>query len=497
MRPWLLVFALASAACTALPRVVVPAKPVAFGDFFVDRTLRVDYHHTGNAQSELFALDALYDQGAWAGSRKRLIGQLGNGRYAAKLYDKRTGMLLFARAFDSIFGEYRSTTPAEKGVRRSFHESALVPFPKGPVRFAIEARGKDRALHEVFTQELDPADDSVRRAPLDEGVRVVVAHESGDPHGRVDIAILAEGYTAAEEEKFRRDLARFTKVLFSVAPFQSRKDRFNVRGVFKPSQESGASAPSHGEHRNTALRASFDALGSERYVLTEDNQALRAMAAHVPYDAVVIMVNHARYGGGGIMNLYSTFTTDNQWSDYVFVHEFGHSFGGLADEYYSSSTAYNDFYPKGVEPSEPNITARATGGPTGLKWQALVTPGTHLPTPWEKTEFDVFDAAYQKQRGAVNARIAALKKSRASRAELQTAEAASEALSTENGRQVDAFLAKSKFGGQVGAFLGAGYSSLGLYRPALQCIMFNRGLRPFCKVCERAIVETIEHFSEE
>ena len=190
MRPWLLVFALASAACTALPRVVVPAKPVAFGDFFVDRTLRVDYHHTGNAQSELFALDALYDQGAWAGSRKRLIGQLGNGRYAAKLYDKRTGMLLFARAFDSIFGEYRSTTPAEKGVRRSFHESALVPFPKGPVRFAIEARGKDRALHEVFTQELDPADDSVRRAPLDEGVRVVVAHESGDPHGRVDIAIL-------------------------------------------------------------------------------------------------------------------------------------------------------------------------------------------------------------------------------------------------------------------------------------------------------------------
>jgi hypothetical protein len=476
--------------CDSLAQAGVP-----FDRFFVDRTLRVDYHHTGHASEEVIALDQVYDQGIWAGSRKNLVSPFDLGRYAVKLYDTATGTLLYSKGFDSIFGEYRTTTPATQGVRRTFHESALAPFPQKPVHLVLEVRGKDNRMVELFRQTIDPADYRIRRAALDAGVKVFTAQKSGDPHTQVDIAIVGDGYTAAEEPKFEKDLVRFTKILFEAEPFKSRKGRFNIYGVFKPSQESGISEPSHGSHKNTAVRASFDALGSERYVLTEDNRALRDVAAHVPYDALAIMVNHPRYGGGGIYNLYSTFTTDNQWHAYLWVHEFGHAFAGLADEYYSSSTAYNDFYPKGTEPNEPNITALLD--PANLKWKGLVTAGTAVPTPWEKPDYDAVDQAYQKKREALNAKIAALKQGRAPRAEVDKTQEESEALSAENGRWVDGFVAKSKFAGQVGAFLGAGYSSQGLYRPMLTCIMFNRGLRPFCKVCERAIVRVIEQYGED
>jgi hypothetical protein len=470
-------------------------KPVRFDDYFADRTMRVDYYHTGNAREEVAALDQVYEQGIWAGSRTRLTADSPHGRYRVKVLDSGSGALLFERAFDSIFGEYETTTPAKKGTRRTYHESALVPYPLKPVHFVLERRGKEGRAIELLRERLDPKDHRIRRVALDAGVKVFTAHKSGDPHAKVDVAILGEGYTAEEEGKFERDLRRFTDFLFGVEPFKSHKDRFNVYGVLKHSQESGASEPSHGAHRKTALGASFDALGSERYILTEDNKALRDIAAHVPYDTLFIMVNHKRYGGGGIYNLYSTFTTDNQWSAYVFVHEFGHTFGGLADEYYTSSTAYNDFYPKGTEPTEPNITALLDPGK--LKWRALVTPGTAVPTPWEKAGYDRMDRAYQKKRTELNEAIARRKRAGAPAAEVRALEEESERISTENGKQVDGYLEKSRFAGQVGAFLGAGYSSEGLYRPMLQCIMFSRGLKPFCKVCEGALLRAIESYGED
>ncbi len=184
--------------------------------------------------------------------------------------------------------------------------------------------------------------------------------------------------------------------MFSQEPFRSSRDRFNVRGVWAASNESGADEPARGIWRDTAIGTRFDSLGSERYLLTEDNRSLRAIAAHVPYDTLYVMVNTPRYGGGGIYNLFCTFTTDNQWSPYVFLHEFGHSFAALADEYYSSDVAYTDFFPRGVEPIEPNITALLD--PKALKWADLATPGTPIPTPWGKAEFDAAEVAYQKRR---------------------------------------------------------------------------------------------------
>jgi hypothetical protein len=316
--------------------------------------------------------------------------------------------------------------------------------------------------------------------------------KNGDPHTKVDLVILGEGYTIKEENKFKSDLNKFVKIHFSHEPYKSLKKSFNIYGVLKPSEESGVDEPDHGSFKNTTLNCTFNSLGSERYLLTEDNKTMRDIATHVPYDAVYIMVNHKRYGGGGIYNLYCTFTTDNQWYAYLFLHEFGHSFAGLADEYYTSDVAYNDFYPKGIEPVEPNITALLD--PPNLKWKNLVSPGIEIPTPWEKAGYDTADYAYQKIRRELNKKIAELKRTGGDKKEIALLEAKSEKVSRERADEADAYIMKSKYWGKVGAFEGAGYSAKGLYRSMLDCLMFSKGNKPFCKVCEQAVIKVIEHY---
>jgi hypothetical protein len=325
-------------------------------------------------------------------------------------------------------------------------------------------------------------------------VKVFEMIESGHPHQKVDVAIIAEGYTKEEEEKCRADLERFADILFSQEPYRTYKDMFNIYGVYKPSEQSGCDEPRRGVFKNTALGASFNSLGSERYLLTEDNKALRDVAAHAPYDALFIMVNHERYGGGGIYNLFCTFTTDNQWHRDLFLHEFGHSFAGLGDEYYTSSVAYDEFYPRGVEPTEANITALLD--PENLKWKDLITPGVGIPTPWEKEAFDKMDMDYQKIRQDINQKIEEMKRHQAPQDEIERIVQKSEQLSKQHADKLDAYLAKSKYRDKVGAFEGAGYSAKGLYRPMLDCLMFTKGDKPYCKVCERAIIRVIKHYSE-
>jgi hypothetical protein len=465
-----------------------------FEKYFEDATMRVDYYHTGSAAEEVIALDRVVREGMWAGSRVHLADAYDTGGYAVVIYDVASGTRLFSRGFDSYFGEYRTTEAATKGVRRTYQESALVPFPRKPVRLVVEARGRDQVLRPIFETVIDPAAYTVVRETPTPGATVIPVLTCGDPHRCVDIAVLAEGYTAEEEGKFRRDLGRAVGTLTAVEPFASAKRRFNISGVFAPSAQSGCDEPSRGVWRNTILDASFDALGSERYLLSENNRAIRDLAAQVPSDAILIMVNSPRYGGGGIYNLYCTFTSDNQWTPYVMVHEFGHAFAGLADEYYTSSVAYSDFYPKGVEPASPNVTALLD--PANLKWKALVTPGTPIPTPWEKAGFDEMDRAYQKTREELNARIATLMRAGAPAAEVDALKERAETLSKSHADEVDAYLAKSAWVGKVGAFEGAGYASHGLYRPMLDCIMFTKGRKPFCTVCRDAISRVIDHFDE-
>lgn len=486
MRKGLIAFAMVS--LCALP------ANADFNDHFENQTMRIDYHHIGDSETEMVSLDRIHTYGVWAGSVVNLADTLNYGAYYYKIYNAESGELIYSRGFDSYFKEYQTSSPAHDGVIKAFHESAIIPAPKSPIVFALEKRQKEGHLEEVYRVDIDPADVMIiRDEGADETVKVYKSLESGDPHVKADIAIIAEGYTLAEEEKFQADLARFTKTFFKQEPCKSHEDQFNVYGVFKPSNQSGIDEPRHGSFRNSVVSCTFNSMGSERYILTEDNKALRDIARHVPYDALYIMINHERYGGGGIYNFYCTFTTDNQWSEYLMVHEFGHSFFGLADEYYTSSTAYSDFYPPGYEPAEPNITALLD--PDNVKWKHLVSKKTDVPTPWEKEGYDKVALEWGDIRKQMNDNIAELRRNGAPENEVVAAETEYNKTDRDYALRMNKYLAKSKFAGKVGAFQGAGYASEGLYRPMADCIMFSKAQKEFCGVCAEAMIGIVDWYS--
>ena len=291
----------------------------------------------------------------------------------------------------------------------------------------------------------------------------------------MDLLLLGDGYTAAEMGKWHADAKRLADLLFSTSPFKERKSDFNVWALDTPSEESGVARPSDGIHRRSALRAAYDAFGSERYVLAFDNRRLREAAAAAPYDVMEIVVNGRTYGGGGIFNLYATVASDNAFTPYVFVHEFGHHFAGLADEYYTSDVAYGST-PERPEPWERNATA----SPASPKWKDLVTPGTPLPTPWAKEAFE----AEQKEIQARRRKIRAEKRP----------EEEMEALFREEQQKVEALLAASPHAAAVGAFEGAMYEAKGYYRAQANCIMFTRHTE-FCRVCRRAIETVVDLYA--
>lgn len=466
-----------------------------FNKYFLDETMRVDYFHIGDANSEIITLDQVYRYGTWAGSRVNLIDEFNNGRYYAHIYDAESNELLFTKGYDSYFGEYQTSSPAIESIKRTYHESLLIPFPKNKIKLMILRRDKDNNLNEFYSTEINPLDVKVINLNLiDKTIKITKSLYNGDPHKKVDVAILGEGYTIDEEDKYNNDLKRFTGIFFNQEPYKSNKAKFNVYGVFKPSLDSGISEPRAGIFKNTTLRTTFNSMGSERYILTEDNKSVRDLAAYVPYDAIYIMINHGRYGGGGIYNLYCTFTVENQWHEYLFLHEFGHSFSGLADEYYTSSVQYNEFYKKGVEPVEPNITALLN--PKEIKWKHFVKEGTEIPTRWEKEDYDKMDLKWQKLRRELNNKIADLKKNSASLVSIKEAEDTYTTYDREHANKTDKYLQNSKYNNIVGAFEGAGYSSKGMYRSMLDCIMFSKGDKPFCKVCAERIEKVINHYTE-
>jgi hypothetical protein len=295
----------------------------------------------------------------------------------------------------------------------------------------------------------------------------------GDPATKVDLLVLGDGYTAAERPKFEKDARRFMEALFSTSPFSEHRKDFNVWGLCPAAEESGVSRPSSGIYRRSPVGATYDTFGTERYVLTTENRALRDVASFAPYEFIEILVNGQTYGGGGIFNQYATVAIDNLWAGYVGVHEFGHQFAALADEYYTSDVAYLPAEKK-TEPWEPNATALLD--PANLKWKDLVAVGTPVPTPWDKEEFDRFERDIQRQRKELRA---------AGRPEAEIDE-----LFRKEREKEDAMLGSQKYTGKVGAFEGANYEAKGYYRPEVDCIMFTRHNK-FCAVCRRAIERVI------
>lgn len=477
-----------------IPFIIFSQSKIDFNDYFLDETMRIDYFHIGSSKTEIFTLDKVYRYGQWAGSTKNLIDELNNGKYYYKIYDAENEVLIFSKGFDTFFQEYVSTKSGMEGVIKTFHESAIIPFPKKKIIFVIEKRNELNLMDEIFQAEIDPnsifiINDKV----LDNSVEIFRPINNGVPHNKVDIVILAEGYTVNERQKFQDDLKRFVSYFFEDEPYKSMKDKFNFYGVFKPSEESGTDLPGANIFVNTTLNTSFWTFGSERYLMTEDNKSIRDLAAFVPYDAIYIQVNHPRYGGGGIYNQFCTYTTDNQFAKYLFVHEFGHSFSGLADEYYTSDVAYTDIHKPTVEPIEPNITALLD--PKNVKWKAFLSEGIEIPTPWEKEEFDKMSYEWLKERNRLNSYIAELKRNRAPEEQIRAAEEEYAKKDKMQSEKVDKYLRSSKYWGKVGVFEGAGYKANGLYRSMLDCIMFSKGDKPFCRVCEEAIKKVINHYT--
>ncbi len=437
-------------------------------------TLRVDYFHTGGQGDEIFAVDrVVVEPLPWPGHPAGDVDPSGHGPYRFEVRDL-AGGLLYSRGFGSIYGEWVTTAEARQR-HRTFHESLRFPFPESPVEVVLFARDGENRLREVWRLVVDPEDMYVDPAPPPDQ-RVIDVEVHGPPAEKVDLLLLGDGYTEREcEEKFPHDARRMAEALFAVEPFASRRTDFNVRGLCPPSPESGVSRPSTGRHVRSPLGATYDVFGSERYVLTYDNRVWRDVAAWAPYEFVTLLVNAETYGGGGLHNLYSTVAVDSDWADYLFVHEFGHHFAALADEYYTSSVAYEP-PSRVVEPWEPNVTALLD--PEALKWGDLVAPTTPLPTPWPKRAFEEAARDYGERRREIRARE--LPESHMS--ELFREEQAAET----------ALLSAAEHAGHVGAFQGANYDARSYYRPQVDCVMFTRNRVPFCAVCSRAIEAVID-----
>jgi len=440
-------------------------------------TMRLDYYHTGDAAQEVFSVDrVVIEPLPWPGDPAQAIDSSNLGKYLFEVRDLKTKELLYSRGFASIYGEWETTDEA-KTLKRTFQESLRFPAPAAPVSIVLKKRDAKNVFQDVWTTTIDPADQFVDRSKPAQPAPLITIQKTGEPETRVDFLILGDGYTAAEAKKFEADARRLTETLFATSPFKEHRKNFNVWAICPPAAEPGISRPSTGIYRDSPIGATYDAFGSERYVLTFDNHALRKAAQFAPYEFIEVVANGRTYGGGGIFNLYSTVASDNAFADYVFVHEFGHHFAALADEYYTSSVAYAPATDR-VEPWEPNATALLD--PNNLKWRHLVSPGTPIPTAWNKEAFETYSREIQKRRTQ-------LRKDKRPEQEM-------EALFREELAHEKKMFEGEKYFGQVGAFEGSMYEARGYYRPQIDCIMFSR-TNYFCKVCREAIEKVIKMYS--
>jgi len=402
-----------------------------FSKYFYNKTLRMDYYHSGNDTSEYYTFDELIEEPYWGGSHVNLVDTMNYGNYYVKVYNLKNDSLLYSRGYSTLFREWQTTNEAKK-INRTFSETVVIPYPKENVRIELYSRDWNGKFHKKFSYIVDTNDYFIkhdrRLVYPDFNVRI-----TGDPAHRVDVVILPEGYTEAEMGKFINDCKKFVKSFFTFAPYTQNKDKFNFRAVLAPSKQSGTDIPADGIWKNTILNTSYYTFNSERYLMTMDDKSVRDLAANAPYDQIYILVNSKKYGGGAIFNDYNVAVNSNVNSAKIIIHEFGHGFAGLADEYYNDPTAYGKFYNLNVEPWEPNIT---TLHHFNKKWKDMVKPGTPIPTP-----------------------------------------------------------ATKKYRQTVGAFEGGGYEPKGMYRPMQDCLMKSFKGNKFCPVCQRAIQQMIDFYT--
>jgi hypothetical protein len=405
---------------------------IDFNKYFRNESMRFDFLLGGNSNEEKVYPEQIKKEPYWAGSKKNLVDPFNYGNYRFRIFDLKSDSLLFSKGFSTLFEEWQSTAEA-KEIDKTFYQSAIFPFPKRKIRLEIDSRQREGNFKTIYKTEIDPENYFILNETPEkfETFEVLI---NGTPENKVDIVILAEGYTAEEMEKFKEDAKRVTQYLFEEEPFKSEKEKFNVSAVLTPSLESGTDIPGENIYKNTRFNSTFYTFDVSRYLTTSDMKNILDAAAVVPYDHIYVLVNSDRYGGGGFYNFLSVCTADNSLTKEVFVHEFGHGFAGLGDEYYNSEVAYEDFYNLKVEPWEPNITTLVD---FGSKWKSMVDESVEIPTP-----------------------------------------------------------RSAKYNNTIGVFEGGGYMSKGIYSPFIDCRMKSNNAKGFCPVCAESIKKVIQYYSE-
>ncbi len=411
-----------------------PAVRAQYSLHFTDTTLRVDYIFSGDNRHQQISLYELKSSPGWYGRRVNLTHLLlaGNGRIA--MTDTLGRDTLYVHSFSSLFQEWQTTEEATH-LHKAFENTFLLPFPREKCKVTITLSDTHNRETSRLEHIVDPADILIRRTGQAGLTPWKYIRQGGSPKECIDIALVAEGYTADETDLFWEDCERAVEAITGHEPFKSEQERFNFVGVACASADSGATVPHEGMWRNTALGSHYDTFYSARYNTISGVFHLYDLLSGIPCEHVIALVNTERYGGGGIYNSYLLASAHHATMAPVLVHEFGHSFGGLADEYFYDDQ-YETMYPDDAEPWEPNLTTLVD---FDSKWRDMLPEGTPVPTPADGN--DVFT--------------------------------------------------------KVGVYEGGGYQSKGVYRPAQECRMKINEAPTFCPVCERAVRRLIHYYTEE
>lgn len=410
--------------------VAVSLQGQSFEQWFSEGVMRVDLVFTGTASESSYTLEEVRKEPFYSGSRSELLDPFDYGDHKLQVRDAASGTLLFSHTYCTLFREWQTTSEADT-LSRAFNHVLRFPWPKATVIAEIYDRNDSGEFDLAWSARCDPGSMFINPANHLE-FEVVDLEINGTPESKVDLLFLAEGYTDLEMDKFLEDARRSAGYIFSEEPFKSNRSAFNVRAVKSVSKDSGTDIPGNGIWKNTVMNSNFYTFGIERYMTTLDFKSVCDVASNAHYDQVFILVNTTKYGGGGMYNMYAISAADNEMSREVVTHEFGHAFGGLADEYYNSTVAYNDFFNLAVEPWNPNLTTLVD---FGTKWKDMVSEQTPIPTPPDE-----------------------------------------------------------KYLGTVGVFEGGGYVSKGVFRPMIDCRMHSNEA-VFCKVCNTALLQMIQHYS--
>lgn len=404
-----------------------------FDQYFINKNLRVNYLHIGNFNNESLKIDHYTAGGTWNGTRQYLIEPNSYGDIMIEVFDSVSNKLIFSRSYSCLFTEYRTTEKGETEIA-SMEESINIPFPKNTVLLKFTSFDRKRNGAELLKQYFNPQ--TTPTVLLSKQYKTMNLHIGNKSDKAIDILFIPDGYAKSDAKLLKHDMKRFASYVMNCSPYKEMKNKVNVRAIKGYSEDSGITQPQNNIYKKTLVNTAYNALDLDRYLMCDGVWHLNDVADDAPYDAIVIICNSEKYGGGGIYNFYCTVYNHGEYPDYVIVHEMGHLIGGLGDEYYTSEVSVQDFYPAGVEPVEPNLTTLVD---FESKWKNMLPEGTPIPTPVTGKNTPEYN--------------------------------------------------------RLGVYEGGGYVGKGVYRPAQHCTMHQIRYNDFCPVCKKTLEEVIDYYA--